>query len=469
MKTVVEPQREIPVAREAEVIVAGAGAAGIAAAIASARNGADTLLIERNGVLGGVAIAGSMLAWGNTYFTPDEVLARGIGMELLDRVAKAGGTSPRWAQYFTATLDPEIFQQVVLEMCEEVGVTVLTHAVVSDAVVEANSLRGLIVESKSGRQAILGKVTVDATGDADVAARAGAPYEDQPQSPSTLCFRMGNVDVQKLYEFMKQNPEELIPWQTASTRFDVAYIEKMWLENQLLTFNDNSPLIKTRQRAIANGDFADELGSCVKLGRMGICCTGWNHMAVINTGAFRINHLNQFEISKAEIEGRKAAFYVAGFFSKYLPGFENAFIVSIAQDLGVRITRRVLGEYQFTTADAEGHARFDDVVGRTHGRFMRYGEPGVDIPYRILVPLKIDNLLVGSGKSVSADFKSIGEPMRNMQSTAVIGEAAGTAAAVAAKAGVSPRKLDVRGLQRALLAQGVHLGDRARLQALGLV
>lgn len=468
MKTIVEPPRETPVAREAEVIVAGAGVAGIAAAIAAARNGADTLLIERNGVLGGVAIAGAVLAWANTYFTPDEVLARGIGMELLDRVARAGGTSPHWAQNFTATLDPEIFQQVVIEMCEEAGVKLLTHSVVAGAVVEGQALRGLIVENKGGRQAILGQVTVDATGDADVAARAGAPFEDQPQSGSTLCFRMANVDVQKLYEFMKQNPEQLIPWQTASTRFDVAYIEKMWLENQLLNFQDNSPLVKTRQKAIAAGDFADELGGCLKLGRMAICCTGWNRMAAINTGVFRIDNLNQFELSRAEIEGRKAAFYVARFFSKYLPGFENAFIVTIAQDLGVRITRRVQGEYQFTMTDAEGHARFDDVVGRTHGRFLRYGEPGVDIPYRILVPLKIEGLLIGSGKSVSADFRSIGEPLRNMQSTAVIGEAAGTAAAVAVKTGVPPRALDIRALQRALLAQGVNLGDPARLQALGL-
>ena len=468
MRTIVEPKKEIPVAREVDVIVAGAGVAGIAAAIASARNEADTLLVERNGVVGGVAIAGMVLAWANTFFTPDEVLAKGIGMELLDRVARRGGTSPRWAENFTATLDPEIFQAVVLEMLEEAGVKLLTHTLVADAIVRDDALQGIIVESKSGRQAIVTKVTVDATGDADVAARAGAPYKDEPQGRSTLCFRMANIDLDRTYEFLKENPGELVPWETASTRFDFEYVEKMWLENRLLNFQDNSPLVETRKKAIEQGEFADDLGICQRLGRMAICGTGWNGMAAINTGAFSVDHLDQFEITKAEVQGRKAAFYVAAFLIKYVPGFENAFIVSIAHDLGVRITRRIIGEYVFTTDDAERHARFKDVVGRTHGRYLRYGEPGVDIPYRILVPKEIDNLLIGSGKSVSADFGSIGEPLRNMQSTAVIGEAAGTAAAIAAESNVTPRNLDVRRLQEALIKQGAHLGNEARLKELGL-
>ena len=158
MKTIVEPRREIPVAREVEVIVAGAGMSGIAAATASARNGADTLLVERNGVVGGVATAGLELGWANHYFTLDgELLAKGIGLELIERLVGSGGTSPGWAGHRKITFDPEIFQYVVLEMIEEAGITLLTHTTVSDAIVRNGGLEGLVVENKSGRQAILVK------------------------------------------------------------------------------------------------------------------------------------------------------------------------------------------------------------------------------------------------------------------------------------------------------------------------
>ena len=469
MKTIVEPRREIPVAMEVDVIVAGAGMSGIAAAVASARNGADTLLIERNGVVGGVGTAGLELGWANHYFTLDgELLAKGIGLELIERLVKRGGTSPGWAEHRKITFDPEIYQDVVLDMFEESGVRLLMHTIVSDSIVHDNVLQGVVVENKSGRQAILGKVTVDTTGDADVAARAGAPYEDAPQGSSSLLFRMADIDFQKAYRYVKENPGEFVPFESSSVKADVAYLERMWLEHGLFTLEDNHGLAKMRERAIANGDYADEMGICSRLGRMGIDGMGWNRTAVINTGSFRIDHLDQSEITKAEVQGRKAAFYVADFLRKYFPGFEDAFVVSIAQDLGVRMTRRIIGEYVYTAKDAENYVRFDDVIGRTHARGHRYGSTGVDMPYRILVPKKIDNLLVGSGKSVSADPQSIGSPLRDMMGCLTLGEAAGTAAALSARDGVTPRALDVKELQKTLIKQGVHLGDEARLKELGL-
>jgi hypothetical protein len=468
MKTITEPAKEIPIAAEVDVLVAGAGMAGIAAAIAAARNGAETLLVERNGVLGGVAVAGMTLSWANLYFTPEETLAKGIGMELAERLVERGGTGARWRDNFTITLDPEIYQLVVLEMFEEAGVKLLTHSIVADAIMAGDTLGGVIVENKSGRQALLSKVTIDATGDADVAAQAGAPYEDQPQGSATLCFRMANIDLERFFQFLKEHPDELVPWETGSERFDIDSIERIWRETGFINLQDNYPLKGTRQKAIEAGDFSDQFGSCGLLGRMAISGTGWNGTAIINTGSFHINNLDQFALTSAEIDGRKAAFYVAGFFNKYLPGFENAFIVSIASDLGVRITRRVIGEYVYTFDDAERRTQFPDVIGKTHGRRLRVGEPGLEIPYRILVPKTADNLLMGSGKSVSGDLKSVQQPLRNMISGLVIGEAAGTAAALAAKAGVTPRALDVKLLQHTLLQQGAYLGTEARLRELGL-
>lgn len=468
MRKVHEPQREIPVSMETDVIVAGAGMAGIAAAIAAARNGAHTLLVERNGVVGGVAIAGMVLSWANLYFTPDETLAKGIGLELADKLAQQGGTSRCWPENFTITLDPEIYQDVVLGMFAEAGVTLLAHSIVSDALVRDGKLQGVIVENKGGRQAILSKVTVDATGDADVAARAGAPYEIGPQGSSTLCFRMGNIALERTFEFLKRSPQELEPWETGSTAFNIESIERIWRETGFLNLQDNYPLKDTRRKAIEAGDYADELGSCGHLGRMGVSGTRWNGTAIINTGAFHIDNLDPFEITKAEIQGRKAAFYVAQFLRKYVPGFEQAFILSIATDLGVRISRRVVGEYYYTLDDTERRTCFADVIGKTHGRRLRVGEPGLEIPYRILVPQKVDNLLIGSGKSVSGDLKSVQQPLRNMISGLVIGEAAGTAAAMAAAEGIAPRALEVKALQKRLLQQGVHLGTQARLAELGL-
>src|SRR5438445_6845033 len=201
------PVRGVGVARDVDVLVVGGGIAGVMAALASGRSGAATLLVERFGSLGGTGTAAMM----NLFYVP-YAASRGLVRELFDRLIARGGAIPGEFVVY----DPELYKITALEMLAEAGVNVLLHTLVRDGILAGKTLRGIVVENKSGRQAILSRVTVDASGDADVAARAGAPFvkgreEDGKMRPMTLIFRMGGVDVARLVEYVKSRPDDFSP------------------------------------------------------------------------------------------------------------------------------------------------------------------------------------------------------------------------------------------------------------------
>jgi len=412
MKTYIEPPREIPVVRDVDVIVVGGGPAGLVAAIASARNRAKTVLIERFGYLGGTATA-SLMACINGFrnqVEPDSAqTVRGIPEEIVLRLKELGGlgrspypqkpypTEPGQMEYSYA-IDTEKLKYVTLRMCVDAGVDLMFHTWFCASIVENGVLRGVIVESKSGRQALMARVVVDASGDGDVATRAGAPFwqtvkDEAPRLNDTLMYRI---------EYGASRPRE--PFACDFGTNSVVWGPKV------------GPL---------NGVAADEL-------------------------------------SQGEIEARLHVYQDFAEKQVQHPELADARVVETPPALGIRQTRFVEGEYKLTADDAIEGRRFDDVVAISscaiihYYGYRRYLEhEGYDIPYRCLVPKRVDQLLI-SGRCISSEQQPY-ESHRAMVTTMAIGQAAGTAAALAARQGIAPRKLDVAELQEALMAQGVEL------------
>lgn len=411
MRTVTSASVEIPIIKDKEVVVVGGGPGGIPAAIAAARNGANTLLIERYGFLGGMATAGLMACingFRNQRPPNDLQTVRGIPQEIIQRLYKLGGTSlmtsypqdPKDIEKgelpYCVGIDPELMKYVTLKMVKEAGVEVLFHSFAVEAIVDEAKVKGVIIASKSGRQAVFARVVVDASGDGDIAASAGALYKkankkDAHFMPMTLMFRMANVDSEKI----KRDPRGIL------------------IDKTLVSWGPS----------IAGRD-----GTRVE------------------------------DLTDAEIEAREEMICMVEEWKKR-PGMENAYLIQTATTIGVRETRRIVGEYTLTEKDALEGKRFKDVVAISANPVPAYYKEryffkheGFDIPYRCLIPQKIENLIL-SGRCISAEpvpFQSA----RSMAPAMAVGQAAGTAAALCVKTQGTPRDLNVRILQSKLTERG---------------
>jgi len=410
--TICEPAREIPVVRDADAVIVGGGPAGLAAAICAARNGARTVLIERFGYLGGTATA-SLMACINGFrnqVEPDATqTVRGVAEEIVLRLKemdalgrspypqKAYPTEPGQMEYSYA-IDTEAFKYVTLRMCVDAGVDLMLHTWFCKPIVGDDTVRGVIVENKSGRQALLARVVVDATGDGDVAARAGVPFwqtvhDEAPRLNDALMYRI---------EFATHRP---------------------------------------------TAPFACDFGS---------------NAVVWGPSVGPINGVNADELSRGEVKARLRVYKDLAAKIAQHPELAGARLIETPPALGVRQTRFIEGEYKLTAQDAIKGRRFDDVVAISscaiihYYGYRRYLEhEGYDIPYRCLVPKQIDGLLV-AGRCISSEQQPY-ESHRAMVNIMAIGQAAGTAAALCVRARVRPRDLDVAELQRVLIAQGVEL------------
>jgi hypothetical protein len=412
MSTYREPAREIPVARETDVIVVGGGPAGLAAAIASARGGAKTVLVEQYGYLGGTATA-ALMACINGFrnqVEPDATqVVRGIAEEIVLALKEIGGlgrspyqqkaypTTPGQLEYSYA-IDTEKFKYVTLKKCVEAGVDLMFHTYFCDSIVEDGVIRGVIVENKSGRQALMGRVVVDASGDADVSARAGAPF----------------------WEFERDDPHKFTEQLMYRIEFGAARPEGI----HSCDFGSNAVVWGPRIKGI-KGDDGDDL-------------------------------------SRAEIKARLELYDDFAAKQAEYPELGDAKVVETPPAIGIRQTRFVEGEYKLTADDAITGRLFDDVVAISpcpiigYYGYRRYLEhEGYDIPYRSLVPQKIDHLLV-AGRCISSEQQPY-ESHRAMVPIIAIGEAAGAAAALSCQTNIKPRDLEVKRLQEMLLAQGAEL------------
>ena len=451
MKTVTESAREVPVIAEVDVLVVGSGPGGLSAALAAARAGANTMLVERFGCLGGnITVVGvESIAW---YRREKTVDCEGIGIELEQRAKDMGATTPE-PQSKSQAINADMFKYVADKLVEESGVTPLLHAVAIDVVMDGGALRGVIVHSKSGRGAILAKRTIDASGDADLAHFSGAPYRMTPKEqmlPVTVNFSVTGVDRKRFLEYVAENPTTYKDWGLA---WDT---QKGGKEDNLF-----SPYLeKPFERARAEGIIPPGLKS---IGGTWSTITDSGEATYLN-----MIHLTNYDgtdvhdLTRAEIEGRRQALQAIKALNHFAPGFEHAKLRTYGMTLGVRDTRKIIGRYNLTEHDVRNQARFDDSIGifpefidgygvlvlPTTGRYYQ-------VPYGALVPRKVDNLLI-AGRCIAGDAISHAS-IRSMMCCAVIGQGAGVAAAVSIRDGASVRDVRIANVQSELLRQGVRL------------
>ncbi len=431
MKTITEPSRTIPVASEVDVLVVGGGPAGVGAALAAARAGAKTLVIEEGNCLGGMATAGMMSHWSGSNSSP-------VANEVFNAMRANGSLPQGWTEDRPCCISHEAQKRALQDLVLDAGAEIQFHTFCADAIMKGNRVAGVVTESKSGREAILAKVVVDATGDGDVAYRAGAEFQlgregDGVMQPVTLMFRIGGVDYSRA----------IFP-PSFESYVDVPKGEIQALGKSHLPFPAGHVLL---YRTRLPGEV------CVNM-----------------TNAIDIDGTDVRDLTRAEIICRRQMDAIVAFLREYAPGYEKCYVVTSASNVGVRETRHFKGLYTLTPEDIVEAKVFDDwiavrnyfnfdihnTVGNgldangAQAKFRAKGE--YTIPYRCIVPEKIDGLLL-SGRNISGTHKAHSN-YRVMSICLNIGYGAGVAAALAAKSGRQPREVDAAEIQKVLRAAG---------------
>jgi hypothetical protein len=453
-RTLREPARGIPIVAETDVVVAGGGLTGVMTAVAAARTGASATLLEQYGWLGGVATMHLPLQ--GYYDAAGIQIVRGLGQELVERLRAIGGAG----DFITCELhnpfiivDQEAVKMVCQQMIEEAGVTLYLHNLVAGAHADGGRLEALVVENKSGRQAIAGRLFVDATGDGDVAARAGAQFTvgrpgDELTQSVTITVRLDNVDTEKMRSRLLELPE----------RYDLYVMPHA-------QFRDHPRHIVVGLKNLVDRAAAD--------GFQGLPCPRVIYITGLTDGSAFLNMVHvhgvrchdERDLTRGEMEGRRQVPIVVDFMRRYVPGFEQATLTATSSFLGVRETRHITGDYVLTGDDVVAGRRFADTIATggypidihspTGGEVTLVRVPAYGIPYRCLTPKGLDNLLV-AGRSISADHTALASA-RVMATCMAMGQAAGTAAALAARDGASTRQVAVGRLRETLREQGAYL------------
>jgi hypothetical protein len=441
---ILEPSRRVPLFGDYEVVVLGGGPSGIAAAIAAGRSGRDTLLIERYGFLGGAGTAAGLSTFCGLHSNvhgEHKLTARGVVVEILDRLASMDALSkPHLSvqqRIQAQAYDISAFKILADEMIAEAGVTVLFHAFAASVVMRSDThIDALVFETKEGRRAARGQIFVDGSGDGDLAAWSGAPYEigdgqGNMLYPSTM-FRINSVDPK-----------------TAGAAWELLPKLMEDAEKKGRHFPRKKPIIRPQPNPIE-----------------------WraNLTQIKNPDGSAVSGIDARQLSYGEVQGRRQCWDVFQFIKEVTPGFEKAYIVEIAPQIGIRETRRVQGDYMLTVDDILECRDFNDSIG-VNGWPVEAHELGDvrfvfapkesrgfnQIPYRIILPQKIENLfIIGRCASMTHEGQS---SARVSGPCFIMGQAAGTAADLALSTGVTPRQVDVALLQQKLESAGAFLGS----------
>ncbi len=445
MKTVEVPAKTIPVMAKTDVLVIGSGPGGLSAAIACAREGVDTMLVERYGCFGG-NITQSMvgtLAW---YRSNDRVVdAGGIGCEF-EQMSKRMGAS--LSIFLYEVIDTDMFKYVADTMVTKAGILPVLHCATVDAIMEGNRIKGVVTESKSGRQAILAKRVIDATGDADIVNFAGAPYRIDPKDtlePVTVNFGCSGVNIQTFLDYILTRKTSIADWGQKSGEKEAEEFST-YLVAPFLKAKEKGEIPKDAHLASYWNDFTDagEVRSLNAVHMPGYDCT------------------DVWDLTKAEIEGRKHVMWAIQALKKYTPGFEKARLRTMGASLGTRESRKIMGGYNLTEQDVLNQARFKDSIG-INPEFLDGNNVAImpstgryfHVPYGIILPQKVENLLV-AGRCVAGD-KATHAAIRQMMCCTVTGQGAGVAAAVSVKDKVTCRQVNMSRVQKALKKQGVRI------------
>ena len=469
-----------------DVVVVGAGSAGMIAAYAAARTGARTCLVEGTGIVGGTTFAlGNVVSFHNNRMEP---VVAGFPQLIVDQTIEAGGARPGGhirnpgGMCGTVTLlDPEILRFVMTELLEEAGVELLLHTSLVDAIMRDRRIVGIRILNKSGLQDIYAQVIVDCTGDADVAAKAEAAYEQDAPGKSlsaTLLFRVAGVDSSRFVEDLKRYPDKMVLLEDPYLREKQALDSREVIVNEVKSIFDLPYVYLTNlvRDYIPKKDWPD-------WGVIGIEKAEWGRLKpfgsrvhfspsplrsdilYVNTTNLHIDASDGAQRSRAEVEGLRQVRLMLDILRRYIPGFESSYLLNIMPAISVRASRRIIGRYRLTRADVENGVRFPDSIARgcypmsvqsetePNVRYHLYVKDGkdYDIPYRCLIPEEIDGLLV-AGRCLSATREASGSARCGAQCMA-LGQAAGTAAALSVEQGLLPGTLDFQILRQRLIAQ----------------
>lgn len=448
-----------------DVAVVGGGPSGAVAAIAAAREGARVALVERYGFLGGSLTAALVAPMMGFHSGPRQVVA-GIPQEMVDRLV-ASGASPGHVPdpidfcHTVTPFDHEGLKQVLMEMAASAGVDLWLHTQLLDAGYEHGTIRAVSLWRKDGPVEILARVFVDATGDGDLSAAAGAPSEvgrplDGLTQPMTLMVRLGGVRWDEVMDYLEAHPEQIQHGHGAHERIEVAWLRALpcrgfsGFSAAVAEARERGEWTVPRDRVLVfEGVRPGEatVNSTRVLGRAG------------TSGA---------DLARAEVEGRRQAREVVEFLRKRVPGFAGAHLLETPAQIGVRESRRVLGDYVITPDDIVGARKFEDAIAcgaypldihdpdseRLVTRRLPAGEH-YTIPYRCLLPRGGENWLV-AGRCISATHEAAAS-VRISAVAMAVGQAAGTAAALAAHSGMTPREVDVQALRRLLVERGASV------------
>ncbi len=456
------PARRARLAAEADVLVVGGGPAGMGAALGAAAAGANVVLAERYSYFGGNATAALVMPLMSFHTQhppveptadadlllpadhgPGDPIIAGVVAQLLERLVKAGGALPPTLHTgYVVPFDPERFKLVALDMIDEAGVQFLFHALATD-VVGDGAVEGVVFETKSGPLVIRARCIIDCTGDGDVAARAGARYEigredDGLTQPMTLMFRMVEFEREVFAEYVRQHPDQ---WRGVHGLWDLV------------------------RQAQASGE--------LKLPREDILFFATPHGCEVSVNSTRVTRVlgtDVWDLSYAEWQSRRQMRAIVEFLTRHVPGFERAYLAQSGAHIGVRETRRIVGDYTLTRDDVLAVRKFDDVIARCSypidihnprgsGTVLKRLPPGeaYDIPLRCLLPAGLDGLLV-AGRCISGTHEAHSS-YRVMPVAMALGQAAGVCAALGARDKQAPREVPYTAVQQELVRQGANLRD----------
>ena len=461
-KTVTLSEKKIPILLECDVLVVGAGTSGFSAAVSAARTGVDVVIVEKNHFPGGVATSGLMCSMGNCYITRDgKQITAGLPIEFIDRLVSENGCMKDYLRTTQPQIpnDPEVVKRVMIKMLREAKVRSIYGSLLIDVVMDGDRIDACVFHGRDQTFAIKAKQFVDSSGDLSIVRRAGGKYEEK-EDGTTLINRMANVDIDKIIDWLAEHPDSYSSQMDIPTSLEDTI--KNWREFGVFHLpHGGGNALKVVKDALESGVYSENFGKHAKgVAVFGLFSCRCNRgTVVINSNWFFGDCYNIIEESEREEEGRLLAEKQAEFLIKYFPGFENAYLIETAAEIGHRWSRKLIGKITLSHDDFLDGKKFPDVLGlvgevdrrtKPHGLMRKAG----NVPLGILVADNSPNVIVGSAKNPSTAFTGM---IRGQPGCLVLGQGAGVASAEAVKQSVPVHSIDMGKTQEELKRQNVLL------------